>query len=93
MKCSHISFSGHAVRRMFQRDIKRLEVTEIIATGETIASYLNDQPHPSFLLLGFAGETPVHVVVAQNQQDHDCVVVTAYIPDSALWADGFRKRS
>ena len=86
MKCSHISVSGHAVRRMFQRGIKRLEVTEIIA------SYPDDQPHPGFPLLGFAGMTPVHVVVAQNQKDHNCVVVTAYIPDAALWAGDFRKR-
>jgi len=92
MKCSHISFSGHAVRRMFQRGIKRPEVTEIIATGEIIASYPDDQPHPSLLLLGFAGVIPVHVVVAQNEKDHDCVIVTAYVPDIALWADDFRKR-
>jgi len=77
---------------MFQRGITRLEVTKIIAAGVIIASYPDDQPHPSFLLLGFAGVTPVHVVVAQNHQDHDCVVVTAYIPDNALWDDDFKKR-
>lgn len=92
MNCSHLLFSGHAVRRMFQRGIKRQEITEIVAIGEIIASYPDDQPHPSFLVLGFSGETPVHVVVAQSQQDHDCVVVTTYIPDSKLWDDGFRMR-
>jgi len=92
MDCSDLLFSGHAVRRMFQRGFKRQDITEIVAAGEIIASYSDDQPHPSFLLLGFSGETPIHVVVAQNQQDNVCVVVTAYIPDNKLWDDGFRKR-
>lgn len=92
MNCNHVSFSGHAVRRMFQRGIKRQEVTEVIATGEIIANYPDDQPHPSFTLLGFAGAIPVHVVVAQDQQDDACIVIPAHIPDNALWSDGFRKR-
>ena len=56
MDCSHLLFSGHAVRRMFQRGIKQQDITEIVAAGEIIASYPDDQPHPSFLLLGFSGE-------------------------------------
>ncbi|MCF6209531.1 MAG: DUF4258 domain-containing protein [Gammaproteobacteria bacterium] len=92
MKCRTISFSGHAVRRMFQRDIKRQEVTDIVTRGETVASYPDDRPHPSFLLLGFAAEKPVHVVLAQNKIDGSCIIITAYIPDGALWSNGFKTR-
>jgi len=77
---------------MFQRSIKRPDITDIVVAGEIIASYPDDQPHPSFLLLGLSDETPMHVVVAQNRQDNVCMVVTAYIPDNKLWDDGFRKR-
>jgi hypothetical protein len=92
MRCSKISFSGHAIRRMFQRSIDRQAVVTAIESGEIIAGYPDDQPHPSFLLLDFAKNRPIHVVLAQNQQDNACVVITATIPDLALWSDGFKKR-
>ncbi len=77
MRCSKISFSGHAIRRMFQRNINRQAVVTVVE---------------SFLLLDFAKNRPIHVVLAQNQQDNTCVVITAYVPDMALWSDGFKKR-
>lgn len=92
MNCGAISFSGHALRRMFQRGLSRWDVTAAIRDGEVIANYPDDRPHPCYLLLGFVNQRPVHVVVAHDQAKASCIVVTAYIPDRALWADGFRKR-
>jgi len=92
LNCGSLSFSGHAVRRMFERGLSRQDVAAAIRDGEVIADYPDDRPYPSCLLLGFVDNRPVHVVVAQDQAQACCIVVTAYIPDSALWADGFRKR-
>jgi len=92
VNCGSLSFSGHALRRMFERGLSRLDVAAAIHDGEVIADYPDDRPHPSCLLLGFVDHRPVHVVVAHDRARECCIVVTAYIPDSALWADGFRKR-
>ena len=92
MNCGSLSFSGHALRRMFQRGLGRRDVTDAIRDGEVIADYPDDRPHPSYLLLGFVNDRPIHVVVAHDLDAQHCIVVTAYIPDEALWADGFRKR-
>ncbi len=90
MRCHSISFSGHAVRRMFERGVSQQEVLQVIEAGESVAGYPDDQPYPSELLLGFSGDKPIHVVIAYNEAN--CIVITAYIPDSNLWNDDFRTR-
>ena len=44
MECKRISFSGHAVQRMFERGIREKDVIEVIKTGKIIASYPDDDP-------------------------------------------------
>jgi hypothetical protein len=77
---------------MFERSLSRQDVATAIRDGEVIVDYPDDSPHPSYLVLGFVDQRPVHVVVAQDQARSHCIVVTTYIPDPALWTDGFRKR-
>ena len=89
MDCVSIKYSDHAVLQMFKRDIYTLDVEQVIHEGEIIKSYLDDKPYPSFLILGFCGEKVIHLVVAKNSQNQECVVVTAYIPDLAIWKEGF----
>jgi len=43
-------------------------------------------------VFGYAENRPVHVVIAGNQGNYFCIVVTAYVPGETLWADGFRDR-
>ncbi len=90
--CSAVIFSGHALRRMFERSLSKQSVLEILSNGEAIAEYPNDQPYPSVLLLGWVGKRAVHVVVAQSTTDYACYVITAYYPSSELWSDDFRVR-
>ena len=91
MKCKHVSFSRHAVERMFEREIDKAGVIEVLRTGEVIAEYLDDKPYPSYLLLGFiTSSRPLHVVVAR--EDDFCHVITAYDPDLSLWELNFKKR-
>lgn len=88
----NILFSGHALRRMFQRSITRDQVIDVIELGEVIADYPNDKPYPSKLILGFVDEIPVHVVFSENKETATGIVVTAYIPDTSLWGDDYRSR-
>jgi hypothetical protein len=87
-----VTYRVHAVTRMFERGITEEEVHRVLAGGEEIATYPEDQPYPSRLLLGRRGDRPLHVVCAYNARDDEQIVITVYEPDPALWADGFRRR-
>ena len=92
MDCKEVFFSSHAVQRMFERGIQTIDIRNILKYGEEIANYQNDKPFPSCLILGFVNERPVHVVVAFDEEDNRCYIVTAYIPDPRLWENGFKRR-
>lgn len=92
MDCAGVSFSGHALRRMFERGLNGQAILDTIAGGEIIADYPDDQPYPSCLMLGFVAGRPVHVMVAREPENRHCFVVTAYRPDANIWSDDFRTR-
>ena len=92
MNCASITFSGHAVKRMFLRSLSVTAVKTVVETGVVVEDYPNDFPYPSCLLLGIAGTTPVHAVVAMNVSTGDCIVVTVYVPDPARWSPDFKTR-
>jgi hypothetical protein len=68
------------------------DIIDVLKAGECVAEYPEDQPYPSYLILGFAGSRPVHIIVAKDVADETCYVVTAYVPDRLLWNDDFRTR-
>ncbi len=92
MRCHSIQFSGHAISRMFERDLFPKDVTAAIERGEVIAEYPEDHPYPSYLLLGFVEGEPLHVVVARDEAGSRCFVVTVYRPDPELWQPDFKTR-
>ena len=77
---------------LFERRITEADVDKVLAQGEVIASYPDDVPYASRLLLGWRGDQPLHVVAAYNAQDDEQIVITVYEPDPALWEDGFRRK-
>jgi len=77
---------------MFERALSPDVVRRIVGEGEQIASYPDDKPLPSALVLGFEAGIPVHVLVARNPQSNECIIVTVYRPDPALWRDDFKTR-
>lgn len=85
-------FSSHAVQRMFLRRITQEEVKTVIAYGEVIQEYPDDQPFPSYLLLDFVGNRPIHVVFSYDQETDTGYVITAYIPDPKIWQLDFRTK-
>jgi hypothetical protein len=84
--------NGHALQRLFERGLKAVQVQSIVESGEVIASYPGAQPLPSFLILGWVKERPLHVVLAVDAENQRCQVVTASIPDPALWNRDFKTR-
>jgi hypothetical protein len=90
--CASVKYSDHAILQMFKRGIDTFEVEIVIKQGEIIKSYLDDRPYPSFLILGYSEEKAIHLVIAKNVQDEECIVVTAYIPDPTIWMEDFKIR-
>jgi hypothetical protein len=91
MNCQTITFSGHAIQRMFERNLTKNDILLVIQHGEIIANYPEDQPYPSCLLLGFIANNPLHVVLAQDSSKQ-CYVITTYVPNQTLWNDDFKSR-
>lgn len=74
------------------RGISPDAVYDIIENGEIIASYQDDNPYPSALMLGSKLGKPIHVVVADNEQIGERYIVTVYHPDPAVWNQDFKTR-
>ncbi|MBD2449477.1 DUF4258 domain-containing protein [Nostoc sp. FACHB-152] len=92
MYCQNLVFSRHAIQQMFFRRITQQEVQQVINSGEVIEENPNEPPFPSYLILDFVNGQPIHVVFSYDEVSDTGYVVTAYIPDSNLWTDNFKKR-
>ena len=92
IKCQKVSFSGHAVQRMYERQISKLQVMSVVESGTIIAEYPNDTPYPSYLLNGITGNRPLHLVVAVDDSEGSCYIVTVYVPDPTQWTDNYQSR-
>ena len=92
MDCRSISFSRHAIQRMFERAISPEEVGVVVRTGEVIADYPDDTPYRSMLIMAIVSGRPLHVVAARDDATGICYVVTAYVADSDQWESDFKTR-
>ena len=92
MDCKKLIISGHAFRKIFERHITVEDIEVVISKGEIIKEYFDDKPYPSFLLLGFIGGVPLHVVIARNDTEKFCILVTAYFPDDTIWDLTFKNK-
>lgn len=90
--CVSVSYTGHALRRMFERELSSEEVVYTLQAGETIAEYPEDNPYPSQLKLGWVDGKAIHVVASRNPENGQCFIITAYYPSSAIWTDDFKSR-
>jgi len=86
-------FRVHALQRMSDRHITVEDVERVLATGEVVEAYPDDHPYASSLMLGWCGARPVHVVMAENAEDNEVIVITAYEPDPARWDATFKRRT
>ena len=92
MNCVSVTFSTHAVKRMFQRGLTVADIETVIQNGVVIEDYPVDFPYPSCLLLNTIRTTPVHAVVAKEPTTGACIVVTVYVPDPTRWSSDFKAR-
>lgn len=86
-----IIYPPYVLKRMIERNISVAEVREVLEDGELIEEYKADSP-PRYLMLGWSGSRPLHVVGEDDLVTDETTVVTAYEPDRKLWKAGFRER-
>ncbi len=89
---NRLVFRVHAINRMFQRHFSKQNIRDGLESGDVIEKYSDDKPYPSRLILGWLGTRPIHVVVADNDEDMETIVVTVYEPDRDQWDPDFRRR-
>ena len=87
---SRIRWSTHVAQRMMERSISRSDVISAIRTGEIIEDYPEDFPLPSCLISGIVNKNPIHVVVAQDEEE--IVIISVYRPDLNKFEPDFRTR-
>ena len=85
-----VVITEHAENRLQERNITIKDLSSAIENGEIIENYDEDDPLPSCLILNIKNKKPLHVVVSDAKEY--IKIVTAYVPDSNLWYDGYKKR-
>lgn len=90
-KAGAIRWTSHAVKRLMQRGIFQINVTQAIENGKIIEQYPDDYPYPSCLLLGTseAGDA-IHVVCGLGEGI--LWIITAYYPDPDEWETDLQTR-
>ena len=87
-----IIWSLHAVVRMQDRLITRIDVINCILSGEIIEYYPNDYPFPSCLIFGYTINNKILHVVVGNNNNNEIYIITAYYPDNIKFNDDLKTR-
>ena len=82
INAGRVLWKKHALERMMERGISRIQVKQAILQSSIIEYYPDDYPIPS-VLLSTLQPKPLHVVVAYDADALQCHVITAYYPDLA----------
>jgi hypothetical protein len=91
-QCKSIKYAEHAVVQMFKRNISTFEVELTIEKGQVIKNYPEDKPYPSWLMIGVLKDKIIHVVIAFNPTNEECIIITAYVPDPEIWNIDFKSK-
>ncbi len=86
-----IIFPPYVLKRMIERNITVAEVRGVLENGEIVEEYVADEP-PRYLMLGWSGGRPIHVVGEDDLLTNETIAVTVYEPSGKLWKMGFRER-
>ena len=84
-------FPRYVLKRMIERGISVADVRDVLEAGDVIERYTADEP-PRYLVLGWSGKRPIHVVAEDDPVSRETTVVTAYEPDRKIWKAGFKER-
>lgn len=86
-----IIFPSYVLKRTIERGISVEEVRGVLENGDVIEEYPADEP-PRYLMLGWSGDRPLHVVGEDDPVAGETTAVTVYEPDERLWKSDFTER-
>ena len=92
MPLSTIRLTAHVRKRMQERGITEADIRLVLTTGSVVEDYPNTKPYPSYLMLGWRGDRPLHVVATDNLSGHFTLIITVYEPDPNEWDAEFKVR-
>jgi hypothetical protein len=78
---------------MAQRGFEPDDIRGSMVNGTVIEEYPEDVPYPSFLVMVWLGQRPVHIVAANNNADEETIIITVYELDPQKWNSGFTRRT
>ncbi len=87
-------FTEHALDEMDNDNLEIEDIMFVAENGETIETYDNDKPFPSYLNLGWANgnvKYPIHVVAAKDNEER-IHIITTYKPNVFRWDTSFKIR-
>jgi hypothetical protein len=87
-----IQWERHVLERLFERNISRDNVINVLRAGDCIEDYPDDRAFPSALFLGWVEGTALHVVAALDAASPRLYIITAYEPDLGHFEPDFRTR-
>ena len=91
IKKGFYDISRHAEEERRNDALEMADIKAALLKGKIIEEYPNDPRGPSCLVLGYAGETPVHMVCGEYSSGKT-LIITVYKPDPLLWDEHFEKR-
>ena len=94
VRAEKYEFSIHAERGRQADRITAAEFERALVRCDLIEDYPNDPRGPSCLVLGFAGNRPIHAVCAIKGEPEEVLIITVYDPSKRpeKWTDNYRKR-
>lgn len=87
-----IKWKKHALKRMLERHIKRIEVFEAISDCTIIETHSVKRPLQTFLVLGYYKNQPLHVMLAIDEIENILWIITVYKPTLDEWRENFKSR-
>lgn len=87
-----LTFSRHALERMFERGIRVDDVRAVVESGEVVQTHPDRQPTASRVMLGFIAARALHVVCVDGGEPNEVIIITTYWPEPSQWSPDFKRR-
>lgn len=89
-KASDYHISEHIVRYVMLKKVTMKEVEDAITNGRIIEIHRHPARGVSALVLGYAGDKPIHVMCADDQHGW-LLFLFAYVPGSKMWKNPVKR--
>jgi hypothetical protein len=88
-----IYWSFHALSKLRTAELRKVFIEASLRNAVLVEDYPDHgRPLPDCLLLGFIGDTPIHIVAAIDVNMDRIFIITLYRPDIKRWENDWKRR-